>query len=231
MERMQSEPSLDTPKAAGGTNGASPGPPGPQSRSDPGDRGKGKYSAILGISGSSVRNLPNTRLFELAIAEIAALEVEFSILDLHALDLPIYDPDMAERFLPQGVRVIRQMLSAHDGLLIVTPAINGSLPPLLKNALDWSSRPVFGSDALGPYRHKVAAIMATARDQAEGALCLAHLRAVLTIMTVIVLPDALPVPPKALDGGPGERSVIAATRHRVKDLAAALLPRGPAGRA
>jgi len=67
-------------------------------------------------------------------------------------DIPLYDGDLeAERGLPDPVRALKDRIAAADGLLLVTPEYNNSVPGVLKNAIDWLSRPakdiprVFGS--------------------------------------------------------------------------------------
>ncbi len=122
-----------------------------------------------------------------------------TILDLRDLALPIYDPDLSAGALPQGVRAMRQLLAAHDGLLIASPEYHGSFPPLLKNALDWSASEAFGAEALAPFRDKPIALMSVA-DPSRGAECLAHLRSVLGRMGALVLCAELTIPPSVFSG-------------------------------
>lgn len=70
---------------------------------------------------------------------------------------------------------------------------NGSFSPLLKNAIDWTSRPVNGEDGLAPYRTKVAVLMSASPGGYGGLRGLVHVRAVLGNIGVIVLPDQLAV--------------------------------------
>ena len=148
-------------------------------------------AGILAFSGSSSRSSLNSRLLDAAVGAIAALDADVSLLDLRDLELPLFDPDSPPRDWPMGVRIFRQLLAAHDGFVIATPEYNGSLPPLLKNALDWSSMASGGSSSLAPYRGKVAAIMSVTVGDRPSAYGLSHLRAVLSTMGVFVLPDEL----------------------------------------
>ena len=56
-------------------------------------------------------------------------------------DLPMYNDDLLDAGMPEPVQRIRNEIAAADGLLIATPEYNFSLPPVLKNVIDWASRP------------------------------------------------------------------------------------------
>ncbi len=149
--------------------------------------------AIFALSGSSRPGSLNRRLLDIAVEVALAAGAEVSVLDLRDLELPVYDPGVALDITPRGVLAFRQLVAAHDGLLIATPEYNGSVPPLLKNALDWSACPAFGDRRLAPYRGKLATLMSA--DHAGGGLrCLDHLRTILCRLDVFVFPDELSVP-------------------------------------
>lgn len=70
-----------------------------------------------------------------------------------------------------------RMIAAHDGLLIVTPEYNASIPPLLKNTIDWISRiSKDGDKPLKPFAGKVAALCASSPGKLGGIRALGHLR-------------------------------------------------------
>jgi chromate reductase len=94
---------------------------------------------VLGISGSLRAASYNTQLLHTA-GELLPASVEF---DFYAElgELPPYDQDVEEEGAPAPVQDLRDRVGAADALLIATPEYNGSLPGLLKNAIDWSSRP------------------------------------------------------------------------------------------
>lgn len=96
-------------------------------------------TTILGISGSLRRGSCNTSLLRAA----AALAPEGTTLDIASLQgIPLYDGDLeAESGLPEAVRALKDRLAAADGLLLATPEYNNSIPGVLKNAMDWLSRP------------------------------------------------------------------------------------------
>jgi NAD(P)H-dependent FMN reductase len=75
------------------------------------------------------------------------------LVDLKNYPLPIYDGDLeAGEGLPANARRLRELMLDHDGFLIASPEYNGSIAPLLKNVIDWTSRPVDGQDGLAPTR-------------------------------------------------------------------------------
>jgi chromate reductase len=100
---------------------------------------------ILGISGSLRRGSHNTSLLRAAAMSLPP-GVEFERYDALA-ELPHYNEDIDVDPTPETVRRLRAAIAAADGLLIATPEYNGSIPGVLKNAIDWASRP-FPDNAL-----------------------------------------------------------------------------------
>ena len=98
---------------------------------------------ILALSGSLRRDSFNTRLLDAAKA-LAPDGVELDVRTLHGI--PLYDGDLEAQGLPQAVKELGTAIAAADALLISTPEYNHSIPGVLKNGLDWVSRPA-GSGA------------------------------------------------------------------------------------
>lgn len=71
------------------------------------------------------------------LERLASKDVRFDYVDLN---LPLYNTDLESTF-PESVEIIKQKVSAADGVLIITPEYNRSVPGVLKNAMDWVSRP------------------------------------------------------------------------------------------
>jgi len=94
---------------------------------------------ILGISGSLRRGSHNTSLLRAAARSLPP-GVELELYDGLG-DLPHYNEDLDHEPLPAAVARLRGAIAAADGLLIATPEYNGSIPGVLKNAVDWASRP------------------------------------------------------------------------------------------
>jgi chromate reductase len=94
---------------------------------------------ILGISGSLRRGSHNTSLLRTAALSLPS-GVELEVYDALA-ELPHYNEDLDREPVPPAAAKLRAAIAAADGLLISTPEYNGSIPGVLKNAIDWASRP------------------------------------------------------------------------------------------
>ncbi len=99
---------------------------------------------ILGLSGSLRRQSLNTALLR-AAAELAPTGVSVEIVDL--ADLPFYNQDIDGPDAPAAAVALRSLLKAADAVLLASPEYNYSIAPVLKNALDWASRP-YGQSVL-----------------------------------------------------------------------------------
>ena len=96
-------------------------------------------TTIIGLSGSLRRESFNTRLLQAA----AGLCPEGAALDVRTVEgIPLYNADLeAADGIPDPVTVLKDAIAEADGLLIATPEYNNSMSGVLKNAMDWLSRP------------------------------------------------------------------------------------------
>ena len=96
---------------------------------------------VLCVSGSLRKGSFNTAL--LRVAETIAAEDKLPLAFEHAelRDIPLYDEDVRSAGLPPSVQRFRDQIAACDALLIASPEYNFSVPGVLKNAIDWASRP------------------------------------------------------------------------------------------
>jgi chromate reductase len=108
---------------------------------------------VLGIAGSLRKGSYNKMLLR-AAAELAPQGMELTTFERLA-DVPLYNADLDVGEGPEPVRALREALSGADALLIATPEYNYGIPGVLKNAIDWASRP----PATSPLRGMPAAIM------------------------------------------------------------------------
>ena len=97
-------------------------------------------------------------------------------------DLPLYDDDIREQGYPAPVRRLRAEIAAADALLFVTPEYNYSVPGVLKNAIDWASRPPDH-----PLNGKPAAIMGASTGRLGTARAQYHLRQMCVFVNVYPL--------------------------------------------
>jgi chromate reductase, NAD(P)H dehydrogenase (quinone) len=93
---------------------------------------------ILGLSGSLRRGSFNTMLLR-AASEMAPAGTTIEIGSIEGI--PLYNGDVEEQGIPAAVQQLKDRVAAADGLLLVTPEYNGSIPGVMKNAIDWLSRP------------------------------------------------------------------------------------------
>jgi NAD(P)H-dependent FMN reductase len=110
---------------------------------------------LVGISGSLRRSSYNTALLRAA----AGLMPEGADLAIHTIrDIPLYDGDAeAASGIPAPVSALKDAIAAADGLLLVTPEYNNSIPGVFKNAIDWLSRPA--ADIPRVFRQKPVALI------------------------------------------------------------------------
>ena len=95
-------------------------------------------AAILGISGSLRRGSFNALLLR-AAAEMAPAGTTIEIGSIEGI--PLYNQDVEDQGIPQAVQTLKERVIATDGLLLVSPEYNNSIPGVMKNAIDWLSRP------------------------------------------------------------------------------------------
>ncbi len=96
-------------------------------------------TTIVGISGSLRRGSYNSMLLR-AAAEVAPQGTTIEVASIGGI--PLYDGDVeAENGIPESVRELKDRIAKADGLLLVTPEYNNSIPGVFKNAIDWLSRP------------------------------------------------------------------------------------------
>jgi len=137
---------------------------------------------VLAVAGSLRRDSWNRRLLD-AAAECAAPGMVVTVYgDLASV--PLFSEDLEAEGGPEGVRRLHQATDAADGLLIATPEYNQSIPGVLKNAIDWLSRPDGESCLVG----KPAAVIGATAGPRGTRLAQRELRHVLSATESLVLP-------------------------------------------
>ena len=115
------------------------------------------------------------------LREKFAGRAELRLYDLRPI--PLYDQDFEGDKRPEPVKALLQAIAKSDGLVLCAPEFNHSIPGVLKNALDWASRPAFTS----VMAYKPVAIMATSPGPQSGARCLEHMKVALDSMLARVV--------------------------------------------
>ncbi len=150
---------------------------------------------VLAFAGSTRTESFNKKLVKIGIGSAKAAGAEVTYLDLRDLPLPVYDGDLEARDgLPENARRLKELFLSHDGLLISAPEYNSSITAVLKNTIDWVSRPVPGEASLACFTDKVAALMSASPGALGGLRGLVHVRAILGNIGVFVLPEQVAVP-------------------------------------
>ena len=145
---------------------------------------------IFAFAGSARRDSFNKKLVKIATEGARAAGAEVTYLDFRDLPLPLYDGDLEEaEGLPANARKLKELMKTHQGFLIACPEYNSSITPLLKNAIDWASRPEPGEPSLVCFKEKVAVLMSASPGDLGGLRGLVHVRSILSNIGVLVLPD------------------------------------------
>jgi NAD(P)H-dependent FMN reductase len=180
---------------------------------------------ILALCGSSRRESLNQKLLDVAV--LGALDAGARVSKARLLDfsLPIYDGDWeADHGLPEGARALKTLLAEHQALLIATPEHNGGYTALLKNALDWASRPSDNDPSgLEVFAHKLAALVSASPCALGGIRAQIALQVSLNKLGVLVIPNsfALGLAHQAFDAQ--RRLKEASADNRVRGVGADLV--------
>jgi NAD(P)H-dependent FMN reductase len=148
---------------------------------------------ILVIPGSLRTGSLNAKLAAVAAYQFAQSGAEVTRISLADFPLPIYDGDLqAKSGVPKNAVNLKRMMGAHHGVLIVTPEYNGSVPPLVKNTIDWITRVQETNETRGQvFRGRPFAIAAASQSRLGGSRSLAALRLILASCRALVIPNQL----------------------------------------
>jgi chromate reductase len=141
----------------------------------------GQLKAVA-IAGSLRRASYNRGLVR-AAAELAPPRIAVEVLELGAI--PLYNQDVEDAGEPPSVVAFKAAISAADALLVATPEYNHGIPGVLKNALDWASRPRITS----PLRDKPVAVMGASSGRGATARAQAQLRDAFVFTGACVMPQ------------------------------------------
>ena len=148
---------------------------------------------ILVIPGSLRTGSLNAKLAAAAAYQFAQAGAEVTRISLADFPLPIYDGDLQSKSgVPKHAINLKRMIGAHHGVLMVTPEYNSSVPPLVKNTIDWVSRVQDLHETRGQvFRGRAFAIAAASEGRLGGTRALAALRLILSACHAMVVPNQL----------------------------------------
>ena len=186
-----------------------------------------KKPRIVVMAGSRRREALSRRVAAACAQALEAAGAEVERVDLDDYPAPLYDGDLeAASGLPEGVVRLQRVLHASDGVLVVNPEYNGSLTPLLKNTLDWCSRPNPADPERSGgkvYAGRAAAVVGSSPGALGGMRVLFHIRDVLGYLGMQVIPQQLAVGKAGEAVGDDDRLRDAAQQDMLDKLAAALV--------
>lgn len=149
---------------------------------------------ILAFAGSLRAESYNKKLVKIAVAGAEAAGARVTIIDLSEYRLPIFDEDLEKADgMPVNGRKLKDLMLAHEGLLLACPEYNSSITAVLKNTIDWTSRAQNGEPALACYKGKTAAIMSASPGALGGLRGLVTVRSILGNIQVTVLPNQIAI--------------------------------------
>lgn len=148
---------------------------------------------ILAFAGSTRTDSFNKKLVKIAAAGALEGGADVTVIDLRDFSMPLYDGDLEQQGLPSTAQKLKSLMLSHQGFLISAPEYNSSISGVLKNTIDWVSRPSAGEEPLACFKGKVAGIMSTSPGGLGGLRGLVHVRAILENISVLVIPDQIAV--------------------------------------
>ncbi len=143
---------------------------------------------LVAFAGSHRQGSFNSKLVQ-AAAEIARAQgAEVDVIDLGTLPMPIFDQDLEAQGTPPEATEFKERLKAADGFLISSPEYNSSYPALLKNVIDWASRPAEGEAMLAAFSGKACGLLAASPGAMGGMRMLPQLRTLMSNLGMFVVP-------------------------------------------
>jgi NAD(P)H-dependent FMN reductase len=149
---------------------------------------------VLVFAGSTRTGSFNGKLAHQAAGELRRAGMSVTLADLRDYPMPLYDGDSeAAQGMPENARRFKELVRGHDALVIASPEYNGSFSALLKNTIDWISRPAPGEPPLAVFRGKPAALLSASPGPGAGNRGLRHLRELLEMIGMKVVPAQVAV--------------------------------------
>jgi NAD(P)H-dependent FMN reductase len=149
---------------------------------------------ILAFAGSARKQSWNKKLLHIAAAGARSAGAEVTLIELDHYPLPLFNEDEeSAQGLPENGRKVKDLMLSHQGFLISSPEYNSSISALLKNTLDWASRPVQGEPPLACFTNKVAMLLSASPGALGGLRGLVHVRAILGNIGTLVLPGTISI--------------------------------------
>ncbi|WP_020656068.1 NADPH-dependent FMN reductase [Massilia niastensis] len=131
---------------------------------------------ILAFAGSTRRDSANKKLARAAAHAAVAAHASVTWIDLRDYPLPLFDADLEVQGLPPAMLRLRALFAQHEALIVASPEYNGFFPPVLKNALDWLSRPALGQERHAVFAGRPVLLLSAVAGRSGGTAGLQQLR-------------------------------------------------------
>lgn len=148
---------------------------------------------LIAFAGSLRADSYNKLLVKNAAELARAQGAEVTVIDLKDYALPIFDEDLEKDMNSQALNQLRRLFSSANGLLIASPEYNGSFSSVLKNTLDWLSRPSQDQSYAPAYGQLTVGLMAASPGGLGGIRGLSHIRELMSNLGSLVVPNQIAV--------------------------------------
>lgn len=150
---------------------------------------------VLAFAGSTRTDSYNKKLVREAAEKAQEMGAKVTVIDLRDFPMPLYDADLeAKEGMPESAKKLLRIMLEHDAMIIASPEYNASMPAVLKNAIDWTSRTEDGKPSKAAYKNKKVAIMSATPGKRGGVRALSHLRLVIEDVGGVVVLTQVEVP-------------------------------------
>jgi len=150
---------------------------------------------VLLFAGSTRKDSYNKKLIAEAAAIVQKMGAKATLIDLKDYPMPFYDGDLeAESGMPEMAKRLQKLMIASDVIIISSPEYNSSIPAVLKNAIDWTSRAETGGSSRIAYKDKKFMLLSVSPGSGGGKRALVHLRAIIEAIGGTVMQKQLSVP-------------------------------------
>jgi chromate reductase, NAD(P)H dehydrogenase (quinone) len=144
---------------------------------------------LLAFAGATREGSWNKKLITVALGVAAEIGAQTTRIDLRDFPMPLYDGDLEDREgIPANGQKFKELLIAHQGILLASPEYNSSISGVLKNAIDWASRRLPEEQPLAAFRGKVAGLLSASPGALGGMRALVAVRSLLGNIGMIVVP-------------------------------------------
>ena len=182
----------------------------------------GAEMKVLAFAASLRADSYNKKLVNQAAQLAREMGATVTVIDLQDYPMPFYDADLEAKGMPESAQRFRQLMIDSDAIIIASPEYNGSIPGMLKNALDWASRSEDGKPSRAAFKDKRFALMSTSPGGGGGARALVHLRLVIENVGGEVVTKQVTVPHAAnaftAEGGLENVTIQEELQQEIKEL-------------